>query len=108
MTDVNWRGRLGDRLATGTLPGWSQLDRVGEQLTQGAFSVIGAGDASIEITVEMSDGSVVVYKLSVESGTGQYLEERSRTKDGQVIHEEKPPEDKGTIGRASCRERVGQ
>src|SRR3546814_20419699 len=44
----------------------------------------------------MSDGSVVVYKLSVESGTGQYLEDRSRTKDGQVTPEENSPEYQGT------------
>jgi len=96
MTDVNLRGRLGDRLAAGTLPGWSTLDRAGEQITQGLFSMIGAGDASIEITVEMSDGSTVVYQLSVQSGTGQYLKDRSRTKNGQVIPEGNAPEYQGT------------
>lgn len=95
VRDANLRARLGDRLATGTLPGWSNLDRAGEQITQGLFGLIGAGDASIEVTILFSDGSRVVYKLSVNSGTGQYLENRARTAGGELIPESNSPGNQG-------------
>jgi len=96
MRDFSLRGRLGDRLATGTLPGWSNLDRIGEQIAQGVAGFFGAGDASIEITVELAGGSSVVYKLDATSGTGQYQKDRSRTQNGQPIPEANSPEYQGT------------
>lgn len=98
LRDFNLREQLGDRLATGTLPGWANLDRAGEQIVQGLFAVIGASDASIEVTVEFSDGSTVVYKLNTNAGTGQYQVNRSRTKNNQAIPESNSPEYQGTWG----------
>ena len=96
MGNYNLRGRLGDRLATGTLPGWANYDRAGEQIVQGIFGFFGAGDASIDITVELADGSTVVYQLDTSSGTGQYQRDRSRTRDGQPIPEANAQEYQGT------------
>ncbi len=88
MSNFNLRSQLGDRLAAGPLPGWSQIDRAGEQLVQGVFGFFGAGDASLEIAVQMSDGSTVVFSVNQKSNTGQYQNDRSRTKNGQAIPEE--------------------
>lgn len=96
MRNANLRAQLGDRLATGTLPGWSNLDRIGEQITQGVAGFFGAGDASIEVAVELAGGTIVVYKLDATSGTGQYQKDRSRTQDGQLIPEANAPEYQGT------------
>ena len=96
VTNFNLRGMLGDRLASGTLPGNANLNRAGEQIVQGFFGLIGAGDASIEVTVLFSDGSTVVYKLDVSAGTGQYQAGRSRTKNGQAIPESNSPDYQGT------------
>lgn len=95
MTDVNLRGRLGDRLIQ-PFKGIDQLDYAGEKLLQGLYGFIGAADASIEVTVEMSDGSIVVYQLANGTYTGKYLEGRSRTENGQVIPEGNSPESQGT------------
>lgn len=96
VTNANLRAQLGDRLASGTLPGWSNLDRAGEMIVQGLFAAVGAGDASIEITVQLEDGSTVVYKLTNNSGTGQYQAGRSRTKNNQLVPEANTPEYQGT------------
>lgn len=97
MIDSNLKGRLGDRLAQGQLPGvFNQLDRAGEMMVQGAFAFIGVSDGSIEITVKMTGGSIVVYKLSASSATGKYLEGRSRTSGGQTIPEANSPAYQGT------------
>lgn len=96
VTNFNLRSMIGDRLATGTLPGWANLDRAGERIVQGLFGFLGAGDASIEVTVQFADGSTVVYKMNVNSGTGQYQAGQSRTKNGQAIPEANTQEYQGT------------
>lgn len=96
IRDVNLRGRLGDRLGTGALPGFANLERAGEQIVQGVFAKVGMGDASIEIIVKFRDGSTVVYRLETNAGTGQYQEGKSRTADGEVIPEANSSGNQGT------------
>lgn len=96
MTDVNLKTQLGNRLANGPLPGLANLDRIGEQILQGVLGFFGAGDASLEVTVLMADGSTVVYKLETIGGTGRYIEGRSLTTDGEVIPESNTVSNQGT------------
>lgn len=97
MTNVNLKGQLADRLASGPLPGVANLDRAAEQLVQWGFSKIGLSpDASIEITLKFSDGTSMVFKLVGTTGSAEYLEGRSRTANGQVIPESNSPEGQGT------------
>jgi hypothetical protein len=92
VSDANLRARLGDRLASAPLPSLGQaLNRMGNHITQGLLGLIGAGDGSIEVTIVFSDGTEVVYLLSPSSGTGQYLEGRSRTATGQLIPDRNAP-----------------
>lgn len=97
MTNVNLKGQIADRLANGALPGLYNLDRAGEQLVQWGFSKIGlSADASIEIVVEFSDGTSMVFKLVTNQASADYLEGRSRTAGGQVIPESNSAGSQGT------------
>ncbi len=95
MTDINLKSRLGDRLIR-DLPEGAGLERMGEQVVQGIFALIGASDASIEITVRLADDSIVVYVLSAATDTGEYQDGRSRTKGGQAIPESNSAGNTGT------------
>lgn len=109
MSDYSLRSRLGDRLYNAPLPFGEVRDEDGtrltvnsaiaralEQIRKVAFAQLGISDGSIEIVVVTELGGYVVYRVSQDVGTGQYLEGRSRTPDGQPVPEDNAKEYAGT------------
>lgn len=94
MNDANLRGRIGDRLVQGSVP---NLNTFVNTLISSGFSIVGMqGDVKIEITVDLPDGSSVVYMVEIGVSSARYLPGRSRTPGGQVIPEENTNEWTGT------------
>lgn len=115
MSDYNLRGRLGDRLYNEPLPYGEVRDEDGnivfessalarglEGLRQLIYAKLGVSDGSVEIVVVTELGGFVVYRISMDMGTGEYLEGRSRNPDGQVVPEDNAREYTGTyLGETS-------
>lgn len=97
MTDINLKGRLGDRL-TRELPDTSDaVNRMILQIAAGGLAFIGVGDASIKIVVVLADGSTVTYEFTpADITTADYQEGQSRTEGGQVIPESNSADNTGT------------